>query len=50
LVIVVNIYDDLEVTFRLFVMEVVTTVTNFVTSSQIMSDGAKTLKIMMKLT
>jgi hypothetical protein len=31
-------------------MEVVTTMTNFVTSSQIMSDWAKTLKIMMKLT
>jgi hypothetical protein len=31
----VNIYDDLVVTFHLFVMEVVSTA-NFVTSSQIM--------------
>jgi hypothetical protein len=31
-------------------MEVVSTVTNFVTSSQITSDSAKPLKIMMKLT
>jgi hypothetical protein len=45
----VNIYDDLVVTFRLFVMEVVSTMTNFITSSQITSDGAKPLKIMTKL-
>jgi hypothetical protein len=38
------------VTFRLFVMDVVSTVTNFVTSSQIMSDNTKPLKIMTKLT
>jgi hypothetical protein len=35
--------------FHLFVMEVVSIVTNFVTSSRIMSDGAKPLKTMMKL-
>jgi hypothetical protein len=35
---------------HLFVKEVVSTVTNLVTSSQIMSDGAKPLKIMRKLT
>jgi hypothetical protein len=46
----VNIYDDLLVMFRLFIMEVVSTVTNFVTSSQITSDHAKPLKIMTKLT
>jgi hypothetical protein len=46
----VNIYDDLVVMFRFFVMEVVSTVTNVVTSSQIMSDSAKPLKIMTKLT
>jgi hypothetical protein len=40
----VNIYDDLIVTFRLLVKEVISAITNFVTSSQITSDGAKTLK------
>jgi hypothetical protein len=46
----VNIYDDLAVMFRLFIMEVVSIVTNFVTSSQIKSDRTKPLKIMTKLT
>jgi hypothetical protein len=46
----VNIYDVLVVMFRLFIMEVVSTVTNFVTSSQITSDATKPLKIMTKLT
>jgi hypothetical protein len=45
----VVIYDDLVVMFRLFVMEVVSTVMNFVTSSQITSDSAKLLKIITKL-
>jgi hypothetical protein len=45
----VNIYDDLIVTFHLFIMEVVSNITNFVTSSQITSDDAKPLKIMTKL-
>jgi hypothetical protein len=45
----VIIYDDLVVMFRLFVMEVVSTVMNFVTSSQITSDSGKLLKIITKL-
>jgi hypothetical protein len=45
----VHIHDDFLVTLHLFVMEVVSTVTNFVTLSQITSDGARPLKIMMKL-
>jgi hypothetical protein len=45
----VNIYDDFLVTLHLFVMEVVSTVTNFVTSSQITNDDAKPLKVMTKL-
>jgi hypothetical protein len=45
----VNIYDGLIVMLYLFIMEVVSTVKHFVTSSQITSDGAKPLKIMTKL-
>jgi hypothetical protein len=45
----VHIHDDFLVMFHLFFMEVVSTVTNFVTSSQITIDGAGPLKIMMKL-
>jgi hypothetical protein len=45
----VHIHDDFLVTLHLFIMEVVSTVTNFVTSSQITSDGSRPLKIMTKL-
>jgi hypothetical protein len=45
----VHIHDDFLVTLHLFVMEVVSTVTKFINSSQITSDGARTLKIMTKL-
>jgi hypothetical protein len=46
----VNTYDDLVVMFHLFIMEVVSTMTNFLRSSQVTSDGAKPVKIMTKLT
>jgi hypothetical protein len=44
----VNIYDDLIVTLHLFIMEVVSTVMNFLTSSHITNDNTKPLKIMTK--
>jgi hypothetical protein len=45
----VNTYNDFVVTFWYFVMDVVSTVTNFVTSSHITSDGVNPLKMMTKL-
>jgi hypothetical protein len=45
----VNIYNDFIVMSWVFVMELVSTVRKFVTSSQITSDGTKPLKIMIKL-